>query len=519
MTTAAAWRACKRTAPPNIWTTSPQPGDQYNGYTLYHDGNRDTFQLLLQDQDFAYDSVDNPIEIRDWRLNEEWPDGSRPVSRKLQYDDLYRLTQLDYEYKGGTDAWKDPFASEDAPTDPNHLLDPRRAQPSPHVQFDDSRPEQQMFSYDWLGNTSTTGDDVGGFYDRSLGTLTNGTVSSGPYQLRSASNHGATGSTRTGDLVAGYYVAGNLTGLIVKRTGTCLPTGASCSTRFAYDWDEVGRLSHARRWDLSAAEMTSNGSLGSAPPTRDPDVDLRHAYDASDQRVIKTATVGVAQVHTVYIFASLELHRARYGMQGELDYEQTPLTEVPYLTTHGARLARTAYEQPAFPLPRVDQGPLHVVLELGDHLGSTSLAIDQRTSELVEASTYLPFGATETDYRPARWDAFREDYRFTGKEEDIEVGLRYFGKRYYAPSLNRWVSADPLVVHVPAEADLNVYAYVHGQLLKAVDPVGLQSTIADTVKWHEQQQAEQVAQQKADEAVQPKAPEGWDPAMRPKTSA
>jgi len=32
--------------------------------------------------------------------------------------------------------------------------------------------------------------------------------------------------------------------------------------------------------------------------------------------------------------------------------------------------------------------------------------------------------------------------------------LQYFGKRYYAPLLNRWVSADPLAVHVPGEADL-----------------------------------------------------------------
>jgi RHS repeat-associated protein len=31
--------------------------------------------------------------------------------------------------------------------------------------------------------------------------------------------------------------------------------------------------------------------------------------------------------------------------------------------------------------------------------------------------------------------AFREAHRFTGKEEDLEVGLVHFGFRYYAPSL------------------------------------------------------------------------------------
>ena len=97
--------------PPNIWTTSPQPGDSYDGYALYHSGNRDTFPLLLRDQEFTYDSVDNPIEIRDWRLKDEWPEGAKPVTRKFQYDDLYRLTQTDYAYPGGTDGWTESIRS------------------------------------------------------------------------------------------------------------------------------------------------------------------------------------------------------------------------------------------------------------------------------------------------------------------------------------------------------------------------------------------------------------------------
>ena len=50
--------------------------------------------------------------------------------------------------------------------------------------------------------------------------------------------------------------------------------------------------------------------------------------------------------------------------------------------------------------------------------------------------------------------------------------MQYFGKRYYAPLLNRWVSADPLAVHALG-ADSNVYAYVSGRALKSIDPRGL----------------------------------------------
>ena len=98
-------------------------------------------------------------------------------------------------------------------------------------------------------------------------------------------------------------------------------------------------------------------------------------------------------------------------------------------------------------MPTNGAGKLHVFYELGDHLGSTSVVLDQATGELVERSTFEGYGATESDYRPSRWKSYRADRRFTGKEEDVEVGLYYFGKRYLNPFLGRWVSADPLAVH------------------------------------------------------------------------
>jgi RHS repeat-associated protein len=82
-------------------------------------------------------------------------------------------------------------------------------------------------------------------------------------------------------------------------------------------------------------------------------------------------------------------------------------------------------------------------------------------------------GGVESDYRPARWGSFREDFKFTGKEEDVEIGLIYFGARYYHPKLGRFASADPLTIHAAA-SDLNPYAYVHGRVMSSVDPLGLQ---------------------------------------------
>jgi RHS repeat-associated protein len=214
--------------------------------------------------------------------------------------------------------------------------------------------------------------------------------------------------------------------------------------------------------------------------------DLSYVYDGGDQRRVKTARdlLNGTTSHAVYVFGSLELRRTAFGPEGADidggadDYIRNEWTETVYLFANGARLARLAYEEST---PSVSDESLHVFLELGDHLGSTSAVLDLETSELVERSTYQAYGGTESDYRPARWKNFREDYRFTGKEEDVEVGLVYFGKRFLNTQIQRWVSADPLEVHAAGEADANLYAYVSGQVLKAVDPLGLREYVEDPV--------------------------------------
>ena len=442
--------------PPALWTASPPlitPAPVTSGPS--------TLQTTLENLTYYYDEVDNPVAIMDGRNPSEWPAGAQPVSRTMAYDDLYRLTNIAYQYPQTTDTWGSPFAPENG-----GATDPRWGVPMPQVAFP-NRVQAQSFAYDWLGNTTSTGDDANGFYDRSLGGITNGAASAGPYQLQSA----GTGATQGGSLTAVYDDAGNLSSMAVSRPGNCLAPpslSAVCSQRFVYEWDERGRLSRARRWDLA-----SSGLATDPVPSGVPAAELRHAYDEGYGRVRKTALDDTGtESNTLYVFGSLELRRAAWIDSG--DYDLSVWTEVPYLPV--GRVHYAASDVPA--LPQATPTPLptpHVLIALTDHLGSTDIVIDQATSELVESTTYQAYGATESDYRPARWESFREDDRFTGKEEDVEVGLQYFGARYYAPQLGRWVSADPLTVH-GGGADLNAYAYVHGSVLRSTDRVGLDGT-------------------------------------------
>ncbi|MDD9938050.1 MAG: RHS repeat-associated core domain-containing protein, partial [Myxococcales bacterium] len=432
-----------------------------------------TQQISLEHAEYERDEVGNITRVLDLRDESEWPDSAKPVTRSFEYDDLYRLTQVTYEHSGG-DTWKSPYDRENRDVELG-TTDPSRPLPSPHQSFS-GRVQWQSYSYDWLGNIEEAGDDRDGFWDRSTGDRAHGTASAGPHRLQSATNR-ATGSASQGDLDIAYDAAGNLTDLIVRRDGTCLPVGASCYQRFHYEWDEVGQLSRARRWDLSISpdERTPHGTAVSDPlPVRGPDAELLYHYDAGGSRTLKTARdAAFNERHTVYVTGGLELRSAVFDTIAG-DYVLDP-ERMTLLLPAGPATARVIYSTENLPHnsdPVSDPRQLqHVFLELADHLGSTSFIIDRDTGELVEFSTYQAYGAIETDYRPPGWDEYREPYKFGGKEEDIEVGLLYFGARFYSPYLGVWMSPDPVTIH-DLGSDTNPYSYVAGRPIMSVDPDG-----------------------------------------------
>ena len=443
---------------PDIWANPPAnylPAPTYPTIIPSH-------QLTLQDDHFSYDLVSNPTEIDDLRDETEWPDEAKPVKREMQYDSFYRLTRIDYTYEG-SDLWKSPFDPENT----GAATDPRLGKPMGQILFT-NRIAWQTYAYDWLGNTSVTDDDAKGFYDRSIGTVNNSTTK--PYQLDTASNETTPGSpiNKEGNVATGYDAAGNLTRVHLRRAGTCRPSWLKCNHIFEYRYDEVGRLVRARRYDVLPANL---GVPTDPLPGTAHSSEVVNTYNANDDRVIKQTWAPTR--NTLYVFDSLELRRAEFVSSGSppvSEYDLTKWTEVPYLFVNGVRVARIVYHDST---PEIGGDQTHIFFELGDHLGSTNIVIDKVTGELVERGTYQAYGVTESDYRPGRWEHFREDYKFTGKEEDVEVGLQYFGKRFLSAHLQRWVSADPLEIHLLGSGELNAYAYVSGQALKSVDPLGL----------------------------------------------
>ncbi|MGF6204204.1 insecticidal toxin complex protein TccC [Pseudomonas frederiksbergensis] len=113
-----------------------------------------------------------------------------------------------------------------------------------------------------------------------------------------------------------------------------------------------------------------------------------------------------------------------------------------------------------------DIEPDQLRYSLDDHLGSSSLELD-RHGERISQEIYYPFGGTAWWAARSAVEASYKTIRYSGKEMDVS-GLYYYGARYYAPWLQRWVSADPA-----GDVDgLNLYAFVGNNPIIFVDEDG-----------------------------------------------
>lgn len=108
------------------------------------------------------------------------------------------------------------------------------------------------------------------------------------------------------------------------------------------------------------------------------------------------------------------------------------------------------------------------VFHHSDHLSGASVTTAE-TGEIVELIDYFPFGSTRLEETAS---SYENAYKFTGKELDAETDLYYYGARYYAAGLGRFVSIDPWEGDFTNPQTLNKYAYVVNNPLKYVDPSG-----------------------------------------------
>ena len=105
---------------------------------------------------------------------------------------------------------------------------------------------------------------------------------------------------------------------------------------------------------------------------------------------------------------------------------------------------------------------------LTDWLGSRRVTTDYDGNPQAACAS-LPYGNGET------CTPTPTEHLFTGKERDTESGNDYFGARYYASSMGRFLSPDPtqlLYADPTNPQSLNLYTYALNNPLSFIDPNG-----------------------------------------------
>jgi len=293
-------------------------------------------------------------------------------------------------------------------------------------------------------------------------------------RLKSADFSSWSGSAWTSTLaydLAGinYDAAGNITALRrYRETATLIDNLTyaypSTSNRLSSVTDAVGAT--AETWDAEPGSFTydPNGNVATAPApysitavtynhqnlplslTRSGPTTTVYRYDNNGQRITKQVNGGNTEV-----------------------YVQEGATTLGVFTVNATGTPTSWYfnvlaeNQPVGRQPSSGNRRYYH----SDLLGSTRSVVDGATAAVVEAYDYDPWGLL----MPGRTLGSGTKEGFTGKEQDGETGLHYFGARYYMAALARWTSVDPMADNDP---EWSPYNYVLNNPLSSVDPTGLE---------------------------------------------
>ncbi|UZS71730.1 glycosyltransferase [Pseudomonas syringae] len=188
-----------------------------------------------------------------------------------------------------------------------------------------------------------------------------------------------------------------------------------------------------------------------------PNDDERYVYDGQGQRCRKISTAqasGRTLTNEVRYLPGLEVRTTADGETLHVVTAQAGRNSVRVLHWEAGKPGAIANDQ--------------VRYSLGDHLGSSTLELDQQGG-LISQESYYPFGGTAWWAARSAVEAKYKTVRYSGKERDAS-GLYYYGFRYYAPWLQRWINPDPA-----GDVDgLNLYRMVRNNPLVYVDAKGQQ---------------------------------------------
>lgn len=213
-------------------------------------------------------------------------------------------------------------------------------------------------------------------------------------------------------------------------------------------WDFRDQLQMTQRQAVNATDVDGAQRQGERTWYR---------YDTGGQRVRKLTELATGQTKDDHIYlAGFEIYH-RQGLN-EL------VRETLHVTDDKQRIALAELRTDSSGVVQLSR------YQFDNHLGSVSLELDEQ-AQIISYEEYYPYGSTSYQAVRSQTEAPKQ-YRYTGKERDDETGLYYYGARYCAPWLGRWVSCDPLVGEASTPMVFNRYVFANANPIVFIDPDG-----------------------------------------------
>ena len=374
-----------------------------------------TDSTTLQALSYGYDNTGNVTSLSDGSVTSRYyRNQATSGARLFTYDALYQLlsaTGRENANNTGMQYSGLPVMSDD----------------SQYVNY------TRSYQYDDSGNLSTLKHTGAASFTR---TMTTESTSDRSVQQND-------GGPQTPDEVAGWFDA----------NGNLLMLQASAAGTDALTWDGSNNLQQVTLVSRSSGDND------------------REIYQYSGSRRVRKQTRTLVNsssqlwsVDEVRYLPGLEL---RKSWQETADSSTTPsLTEELHVITGQAGRSGIRVLHWETGRPQEIAANDQVRWSMDDSIGSLALELDAE-GQLISREEYYPFGGTAVWTARNEREASYKTVRYSGKERD-STGLYYYGHRYYAPWLCRWVSADPA-----GEVDgLNLFRMVRNNPVTSYDITG-----------------------------------------------
>ena len=265
-------------------------------------------------------------------------------------------------------------------------------------------------------------------YDK-IGRLTNEIIRQSGNQAITQFSYDLAGNRLTAGASTYTYANNRLNGALHDTAGniTNLLRG---TTALRMSWNTLGQLT----------SVTTNNVPAES-----------YAYDPLGRRV-KTTTGGTTIYH---VYSGKEC-------AADLDSSGNPLRSYTFGQGIDNLLAVTVYAT----------GATNTYYAVKDHLSSVQ-ALVNASGVIVESYTYDAWGNTTIKNAGGSVitaSAYGNRYMFQGREYSTVTGLYNFRARWYAPTIGRWLSKDPIGL----EGGLNLYAFCGNCPVMFRDPKGLE---------------------------------------------